>query len=195
MRVLAPFVVCCALAGTAYCEDPAAPFEDRSLLDLLAAEKVISYHHDNDSGTFSITLLSDATKERVRRYYDDGGAIADRYNRLRQSYNDLLRENRSEDRGERNQSGKRLAEMHQKMSELRRPNDIDLGARFAIAASVTRYGTDYLVVRELHSLREVLMPLHRIAMVTNDAPIAEPSHSTEPAVGPVSSGQRSAPAR
>lgn len=184
IRALAPAAVCIFLAGAAFDEDQSVLFEDRSLLDLLVAEKTFAYQQHGDSRTFTITLLTDATKERVLKYYDDDGALAEAYNRLQRSYAELTKKNHSEllggraDGEERKRSAGQLAEMQQKLLELRQPNEIELGGAYQIAASVTRYGKDYLAVRELHSGREVLMPLQRIALVTDDALMAERPHAT-----------------
>lgn len=164
MRIGALIFLSLMLRGPAFAEEPKPIFEDRSLRDLLVAEQVVGYQYHADTGVFSIALLSEETKEEVRQYYKDGSHLKN-YNRLERAYNDMRSElQRERDR----QTAEQLVKLQRELSELRRPTDIEIGTGLEAAASVIRCGTDYLVVRELHSGREVLMPLQRIAKVTDD---------------------------
>jgi len=161
---LVPVLLCVILVGASFGEDRPTPFEDRSLLDLLAMEKTVAYHYDSDSRTFTITLLSDATKDRVHKHYDDKETQAEQHSSLQQRSAEPAGKSRSElpgghaDDEQPQQRANKTAEMQQ-----------TLGGACQIAASVTRYGKDYLAVRELQSSREVLIPLQRIALVTDSA--------------------------
>lgn len=157
-------LLCVILAGASFGQDQPTPFEDRSLLDLLAMEKTVVYHFDSDSRTFTITLLSDATKDRVHKHYVDKGTQAEQHSSLQQRSAESAGKSRSEllgghaDDEQPQQRASKTAEMQQ-----------TLGGACQIAASVTRYGKDYIAIRELQSRREVLIPLQRIALVTDGA--------------------------
>lgn len=185
MKTFTIIILSLTFSSTAFCDERYAVAEDRNLIEMLAAEKTVAYSmRSNETRLIAFTLLSDDVKNQVHEYYKGNNWDAGKYEHFRRAYDDLmagLREGKT--------SPERLAEAGRELAKLRGPT----GSK--TAAVVIRYGRDYVVIRALNSGRELVVPISRMDILTDDRRRAEPSHATESAAEPTENEDSPAPAR
>jgi hypothetical protein len=158
-RIVSAFALTVVLSAAALCDEPEATFEDRSILALLASEKMLAYQVNHETQLYDFTLLSDDRKSQVRDYYKDPGKARE-YRRLEAARRELF-ESRTSSGDDHSNA---MTELQQAMAAVASPVS-------GSAVVVSRYGLDYIVVRSLHPQRpqfDTVIPLHRISRVIDN---------------------------
>lgn len=179
MKLLFAACLAVTLAGFAFSQHSGLPTAAESLLDVLAANKVITYSF-TQSGNLSARILSETQIRDIRLYYANQASNTAQYDVLMEKKRKRGEELRLQPRPaqDREQEAKILddrvlAELNREIEKVSNP------LKTSTAYEVTHRGADFIGLKSLASGRVVLLPVQAIDIVVVDA--AEGEREAAPA--------------